>query len=223
MWTVIRPAPATTCRCTAKTPESLFKSEPTSRSTGEFTRWAARRHATSMLLTPTRSAWIWRWVARTATLRLWPASTPTPWCCSITTSSWPRPTRSTKSSALTTWARRTSPSAWCRSATRRWFTSTHRRKHRHRESAFSMPAPVKSKPFESAIVWRSASKFPKTVRDMTTWVDGEIGILTLLFAHFSAPYGIFARSCVAMAKDSKSTFQIIDDDGWEIARNDAYD
>ena len=29
-----------------------------------------------------------------------------------------------------------------------------------------------------------------------------------------APYGIFARSCVAMAKDSKSTFQIIDDDGY---------
>jgi len=28
-----------------------------------------------------------------------------------------------------------------------------------------------------------------------------------------SPYGIFARSCVAMAKDSKSTFQIIDDDG----------
>ncbi|XP_071050814.1 uncharacterized protein [Onthophagus taurus] len=27
------------------------------------------------------------------------------------------------------------------------------------------------------------------------------------------PYGIFARSCVAMAKDSKSTFQIIDEDG----------
>ncbi|XP_018332098.1 uncharacterized protein LOC108741704 [Agrilus planipennis] len=27
------------------------------------------------------------------------------------------------------------------------------------------------------------------------------------------PYGIFARSCVAMAKDSKSTFQIIDDEG----------
>lgn len=32
-------------------------------------------------------------------------------------------------------------------------------------------------------------------------------------ASFLAPYGIFARSCVAMAKDSKSTFQIIDDDG----------
>jgi hypothetical protein len=31
----------------------------------------------------------------------------------------------------------------------------------------------------------------------------------------TAPYGIFARSCVAMAKDSKSTFQIIDDDGYE--------
>lgn len=34
--------------------------------------------------------------------------------------------------------------------------------------------------------------------------------------HFSAPYGIFARSCVAMAKDSKSTFQIIDDDGCPV-------
>lgn len=33
---------------------------------------------------------------------------------------------------------------------------------------------------------------------------------------FSAPYGIFARSCVAMAKDSKSTFQIIDDDGCPV-------
>lgn len=31
-----------------------------------------------------------------------------------------------------------------------------------------------------------------------------------------APYGIFARSCVAMAKDSKSTFQIIDDDGCPV-------
>ncbi|XP_047102683.1 uncharacterized protein LOC124721659 [Schistocerca piceifrons] len=30
------------------------------------------------------------------------------------------------------------------------------------------------------------------------------------------PYGIFARSCVAMAKDSKSTFQIIDDEGCPI-------
>lgn len=34
----------------------------------------------------------------------------------------------------------------------------------------------------------------------------------LLFSN-SAPYGIFARSCLAMAKDSRSTFQIIDDDG----------
>ena len=33
----------------------------------------------------------------------------------------------------------------------------------------------------------------------------------------AAPYGIFARSCVAMAKDSKSTFQIIDDDGYILA------
>lgn len=32
----------------------------------------------------------------------------------------------------------------------------------------------------------------------------------------SAPYGIFARSCVAMAKDSKSTFQIIDDEGCPV-------
>lgn len=32
----------------------------------------------------------------------------------------------------------------------------------------------------------------------------------------AAPYGIFARSCVAMAKDSKSTFQIIDDEGCPV-------
>uniref|UniRef100_A0A1B0CDT4 Cuticlin-1 n=2 Tax=Lutzomyia longipalpis TaxID=7200 RepID=A0A1B0CDT4_LUTLO len=30
------------------------------------------------------------------------------------------------------------------------------------------------------------------------------------------PYGIYARSCVAMAKDSKSTFQIIDDEGCPV-------
>lgn len=30
------------------------------------------------------------------------------------------------------------------------------------------------------------------------------------------PYGIFARSCVAMAKDSKSTFHIIDDEGCPV-------
>ncbi|CAB0044724.1 unnamed protein product [Trichogramma brassicae] len=30
------------------------------------------------------------------------------------------------------------------------------------------------------------------------------------------PYGIFARSCVAMAKDAKSTFQIIDDEGCPV-------
>ena len=42
----------------------------------------------------------------------------------------------------------------------------------------------------------------------------EIYILNLFsYSLYSAPYGIFARSCVAMAKDSKSTFQIIDDDG----------
>lgn len=29
----------------------------------------------------------------------------------------------------------------------------------------------------------------------------------------NTPYGIFARSCIAMAKDSRSTFQIIDDEG----------
>jgi hypothetical protein len=38
-------------------------------------------------------------------------------------------------------------------------------------------------------------------------------IITQTIFMFSAPYGIFARSCVAMAKDSKSTFQIIDDEG----------
>ncbi len=30
------------------------------------------------------------------------------------------------------------------------------------------------------------------------------------------PYGIFARSCVAMAKDSRSTFPIIDADGCPV-------
>lgn len=47
----------------------------------------------------------------------------------------------------------------------------------------------------------------------------EIGRAMLIDTHFSltlAPYGIFARSCVAMAKDSKSTFQIIDDDGCPV-------
>lgn len=32
----------------------------------------------------------------------------------------------------------------------------------------------------------------------------------------AAPYGIFARSCVAMAKDAKSTFQIVDDEGCPV-------
>lgn len=30
---------------------------------------------------------------------------------------------------------------------------------------------------------------------------------------YLAPYGIFARSCVAMAKDARTSFKIIDDDG----------
>ena len=30
------------------------------------------------------------------------------------------------------------------------------------------------------------------------------------------PYGIFARSCVAMAKDSRSTFPITDDEGCPV-------
>lgn len=34
---------------------------------------------------------------------------------------------------------------------------------------------------------------------------------------FAAPYGIFARSCVAMAKDSKSTFEIIDENGYDFS------
>jgi hypothetical protein len=32
----------------------------------------------------------------------------------------------------------------------------------------------------------------------------------------NTPYGIFARSCIAMAKDSRSTFNIIDDDGCPV-------
>ena len=30
------------------------------------------------------------------------------------------------------------------------------------------------------------------------------------------PYGIFARSCLAMAKDARSTFEIIDDEGCPV-------
>lgn len=44
-------------------------------------------------------------------------------------------------------------------------------------------------------------------------IDEEFFTNLYLFSFQLAPYGIFARSCVAMAKDSKSTFQIIDDDG----------
>jgi len=40
--------------------------------------------------------------------------------------------------------------------------------------------------------------------------------LSVCFSDNVAPYGIFARSCVAMAKDSKSTFQIIDDEGCPV-------
>ena len=32
----------------------------------------------------------------------------------------------------------------------------------------------------------------------------------------NTPYGIFARSCVAMAKDARSTFEIIDDNGCPV-------
>lgn len=39
---------------------------------------------------------------------------------------------------------------------------------------------------------------------------------SFIFLISVAPYGIFARSCVAMAKDSKSTFQIIDDEGCPV-------
>ena len=46
---------------------------------------------------------------------------------------------------------------------------------------------------------------PKTLKFLFNYVN-------LLF--YLAPYGIFARSCLAMAKDSRSTFQIIDDDGY---------
>lgn len=37
--------------------------------------------------------------------------------------------------------------------------------------------------------------------------------------YLAAPYGIFARSCVAMAKDSKTTIQIIDDEGYVLRRS----
>lgn len=44
----------------------------------------------------------------------------------------------------------------------------------------------------------------------------KVKLIILFLLQFTAPYGIFARSCVAMAKDSKSTFQIIDDEGCPV-------
>lgn len=74
---------------------------------------------------------------------------------------------------------------------------------------------VKLKRSESVIVLLSVLKYLKTVSAQT---EGEVFHSKLKFVLFSvtAPYGIFARSCVAMAKDSKSTFQIIDDDGCPV-------
>ncbi len=44
---------------------------------------------------------------------------------------------------------------------------------------------------------------------------------SIVYSIYTAPYGIFARSCIAMAKDSRSTFNIIDDEGYDqkILRN----
>lgn len=36
----------------------------------------------------------------------------------------------------------------------------------------------------------------------------------------ATPYGIFARSCVAMAKDARSTFEIVDEHGYELSPSD---
>lgn len=52
---------------------------------------------------------------------------------------------------------------------------------------------------------------------ISLWRDRQESHISYFFEFvFAAPYGIFARSCVAMAKDSKSTFQIIDDEGCPV-------
>lgn len=57
------------------------------------------------------------------------------------------------------------------------------------------------------------------------FIRGDVSSFLIFFVYVThtiynrvstAPYGIFARSCVAMAKDSKSTFQIIDDEGCPV-------
>lgn len=53
-------------------------------------------------------------------------------------------------------------------------------------------------------------------------IEIHVFIISQYHFKFIAPYGIFARSCVAMAKDSKSTFQIIDDEGLEICAPPKY-
>lgn len=49
--------------------------------------------------------------------------------------------------------------------------------------------------------------------DLAFLIEISWKFLLIVKCYFSAPYGIFARSCVAMAKDSKTTIQIIDDEG----------
>ena len=51
------------------------------------------------------------------------------------------------------------------------------------------------------------SKIPVTLNITKSLINTQL---------VAAPYGIFARGCVAMAKDSKSTFEIIDDDGYTL-------
>lgn len=104
-----------------------------------------------------------------------------------------------------------------RTAILKWFTLTHRPKHHHQEFAFWIHVAVKLKLFVLVIVLHSALKFPKTVSH-TGRSNLHRVLLTFIKSNFSfaAPYGIFARSCVAMAKDSKSTFQIIDDEGCPV-------
>lgn len=56
---------------------------------------------------------------------------------------------------------------------------------------------------------------PSTQRDVETVRIGDRLIFRIEIPG-NTPYGIFARGCMAMAKDSKSTFQIIDDEGCPV-------
>lgn len=141
-------------------------------------------------------------------------STPTLWFCSTIRSSWPRLIRFTRLNVLMTCPPKTSHSGWCLLEIQRWSASPAHQRHHHRGSEFLTTGCERLRLLGLVTNLLSELKFQKTVSfykfpNSSKFSRSDFNCSFLLLA----PYGIFARSCVAMAKDSKSTFQIIDDEG----------